>query len=445
MLSGLLALSISAVAQPKLIDGVVAVVGNNIVLKSEINTQFQQLLDQGLTENDADQCRIFEDLMFEKLLIHQAEMDSVTVDEGQVEMELERRMDYFVRQIGSRQKLEQYYNKSIIEIKEEMQPLVHDQLTAQKMMREITAEIEITPSEVRNFYKSMDDDSLPLVNAEVEYAQIVKYPEVSEEAKQEAIDRLNDLKRRVEEGSSFSTMAILYSEDPGSAKAGGEYVGIKRGQFVKEFEAVAFNLKVGEISEPFRTEYGYHIIQLQKRRGEELDLRHILIKPKISAENLEGAKNYLDSIKDLIELGTLSFEEAAEQVSDDENSKLNGGIMVNPQTTDSRWETGQLDKGIFYVIDGLSIEEICEPSFFREPDGKEGYRLVRLLDKTEAHIADLKTDYQRLQNVALQEKKDKEVQKWIEEKLSKTYVRVNNDYFNCNFQRNWIKQSQYVE
>ena len=367
------------------------------------------------------------------------------VGDDEVQMSLERRIDYFVQQIGSRQKLEQYYDKSIVEIKEEMEQLVRDQLTAQRMMREITQDVEITPSEVREYYKSIGKDSLPLVNTEVEYAQIIKYPDVSEEAKNAAIERLKELKKRVEEGSSFSTMAILYSEDPGSAKAGGEYIGIKRGQFVKEFEAVAFNLKAGEISEPFRTEYGYHIVQLQKRRGEELDLRHILIKPKISAENLEEAQHFLDSLKDQIELEITSFEDAAEQFSDDENSKLNGGVVVNPQTTDSRWETSQLDKGIFYVIDGLDKMEISEPSFFRQPDGKEGYRLVRLLDKTEAHVADLKTDYQRLQNVALQKKKDEEVQKWVEDKLTKTYVRVNNDYFNCNFQRNWIKQSQYVE
>lgn len=437
--------NLNAIAQPKIVDGVVAVVGNNIVLKSEINTQFQQLKDQGLTENEADQCRIFEDLLFEKLLIHQAEQDSIVVGDDEVQMSLERRIDYFVQQIGSRQKLEQYYDKSIVEIKEEMEQLVRDQLTAQRMMREITQDVEITPSEVREYYKSIGKDSLPLVNTEVEYAQIIKYPDVSEEAKNAAIERLKELKKRVEEGSSFSTMAILYSEDPGSAKAGGEYIGIKRGQFVKEFEAVAFNLKAGEISEPFRTEYGYHIVQLQKRRGEELDLRHILIKPKISAENLEEAQHFLDSLKDQIELEITSFEDAAEQFSDDENSKLNGGVVVNPQTTDSRWETSQLDKGIFYVIDGLDKMEISEPSFFRQPDGKEGYRLVRLLDKTEAHVADLKTDYQRLQNVALQKKKDEEVQKWVEDKLTKTYVRVNNDYFNCNFQRNWIKQSQYVE
>jgi len=433
-------------AQPQIVDGVVAVVGNNIVLKTDIDQQFDNLKRQGLTENEAEKCRIFEELLFEKLLLHQAELDSIEVSEEEVDLTIQRRIDVFIQQIGSQQRLEQYYKKSVLEIKEEMEPYVRDQLIAQKMLREITADIEITPSEVRAYFKSFPKDSLPLVDAQVEYAQIITYPKVSKEARLEAISRLRDLKQRIEDGSSFSTMAVLYSEDPGSAKNGGEYKGIKRGQFVKEFEAVAFNLKENEISDPFKTEYGYHIVQLQKRRGEELDLRHILIKPKISPSNLQNAERLTDSIRNLILDKKMTFEEAAEKFSADENSKLNGGISINPQTGESRWQTGELDKNIFYVIEQLNKGQISDPAFFRTPDGKEGYRLIKLLDKSEPHRANLQTDYQLLQNVALQQKKDKATQEWISEKIKKTYVRVNNDYFNCNFKSNWIKQSaQYVK
>ncbi len=437
---------IAAKAQPQIVDGVVAVVGNNIVLKTDIDQQFENLKKQGLTENEAEKCRIFEELLFEKLLLHQAELDSIEVSEGEVGLAIQRRMDVFIQQIGSQQRLEQYYQKSVIEIKEEMKPLVRNQLIAQKMLREITSKIKITPSEVRVFYRQFPKDGLPLVDAQVEYAQIVKYADVSKSAKQEAINHLKDIKRRIQEGSSFSIMAVLYSEDPGSAKNGGEYKGIKRGQFVKDFEAVAFNLKENEMSDPFQTEYGYHIVQLQKRKGEELDMRHILIKPKILPENLQEAERFLDSIRDMILEKKMDFSEAAGKFSQDENSKLNGGLVINPQTGESRWKTRELNKNIFYTLGQLQKGNISEPVFFRTAEGKEGYRLLKLMNKSEPHRANLQTDYQLLQNVALQEKQNKATEKWISEKLRKTYVRVNNDYFNCNFKSNWIMQSsQYVE
>lgn len=432
-------------AQPRLIDGVVAVVGKNIVLKSDIDNQFEQLKRQGLMDGESDKCKIFEELLFEKLLLHQAELDSVVVTEEEVDQTSQRRIDMIAQQIGSQQKMEQYYEKTVVEIKEEMEPFIRDQLIAQRMLQTVTSDIEITPTEVRTFYRNIPEDSLPLINSEVEYAQIIKFPKPSEESKQAAIDRLNELKQRIEDGSSFSTMAVLYSEDPGSAKDGGKYESIKRGQFVKEFEAVAFNLKEGEISAPFKTEFGYHIVQLLKRRGEELDLRHILIKPKISPDNLKSVETYLDSVRQSILEKKVTFAEAAEEVSDDEDSKLNEGISINPNTGDSRWETGELSRDIFVALEDLQVGRISEPVFFRTPDGKEGYRLMKLLNKTEPHRADLKTDYQKIQAIALQQKRNEATQDWIEEKLKTTYVRVNNEYMSCEFNQNWIKQSQYVE
>jgi len=425
-----------------LVDGVVAVVGKNIVLKSAVDQQYRARQDQQQFEQSFTQCQVFEELMMEKLLLHQAEQDSITIGEEEVEMNMERRLNVYIQRIGSQQRLEQYYGKTLIEIKEEMRSLVKDQMIAQRMMQEINKDISITPGEVRSFYNNIPKDSLPLLNAEVEYAQIVKFPKVSQEAAQEAIDRLNGIKERIANGSSFSTMAVLYSEDPGSAKNGGEYKGIKRGQFVKEFEAVAFNLELGEISDPFKTEYGYHIVQLQMKRGQELDLRHILIKPKISAEELQKAERQLDSVRELITNGTISFEEAAEQFSDDEDSRLNGGKVLNPQTGDTRWETSQLDKSVFYAIEGQPIGSVSEPAFFRTPDEKEGYRLLKVHNKTEAHVADLATDYQRIKQAAMAEKKQEALQTWVSDKLKTTYVWVNNTYLQCEFDQNWIKNSQ---
>lgn len=432
-------------AQPKLVDGVVAVVGKNIVLKSDVDQQFENMKRQGLDNFKSTKCEVFEEILFEKLLLHQSEIDSIVVSDEEVELSIDRRIDVYVQQIGSRQKLEQYYKKTVLEIKEEMESFIRDQMIAQRMLQEVTADVEITPTEVRTFYNGIPEDSLPLVNTQLEYAQILNYPEPGQLAMDEAIKRLVDIKQRVLDGSSFSTMAVLYSEDPGSARNGGKYEGIKRGQFVKEFEAIAFNLKEGEISDPFKTEYGYHIVQLLKRRGEELDLRHVLIKPKITTENLEESKKFLDSLRRLILEGEYTFEQMAERNSDDEFSRLNGGLVLNPSTGDSKWETGQLDKAIFYSLEGMDPGDISDPQFFRSPDDKEGYRLMRMVDKTEPHRANLKTDYQLIQQIALQQKKNDQLDTWINEKLKTTYVRVNNDYLNCTFKNAWIKQSQYVE
>lgn len=446
VLAVLVMLGASLQAQPKYVDGIVAVLGRNIVLKSDVDQQYESQARQAPEGQAASKCEVFENLLLEKLLLHQAKIDSVTVSEDEVEMNIDRRINVFIQQIGSRQKLEQYYDKSIVEIKEEMTPLIRDQMVAQRMMQEIQSDIEITPSEVRAYYNEIPEDSLPLINAEVEYSEIVRYPEPTEKARQEAIERLEKLKERIEEGSSFNTMAVLYSEDPGSAKKGGEYKGIQRGQFVKEFEAVAFNLEVGEISDPFRTEYGYHIVQLQMKRGQELDLRHILIKPKISPEQLSKAEDFLDSLRTVIQKDTLTFSEAARRYSNAEDSRLNGGKVVNPQTGDLRWETGQLPKNIFYALEDLEQDSISEPVFFRNEEEREGYRLVRLLNRTKAHVANLTSDYQRVKESALEQKKQEALQDWVEDKLNSTYVRVNNENLNCEFQRSWVEKStRYVE
>ena len=428
----------------RIVDGVVAVVGKNIILKSDVDTQYETQKRQDIGK-EVSVCGIFEDLLFEKLLLHQADLDSVVVSEEEVDRDLDRRIEYFIQQIGSKAKMEQYFKKSVLEMKEEMRSRVKSQMIAQRMLGKITEDVEITPSEVRTFYNAIPKDSLPLINSQIEYAQVVAYPKVSEESKKETIEKLTDLRKRVEEGSSFGTLAVLYSEDPGSAKNGGEYLGIKRGQFVKEFEAVAFNLSVGEVSEPFLTTYGYHIVQLQKRRGEELDLRHILIRPKISQQNLKDCEKFLDSVRTLIIDKKMTYEEAASKFSEDKDSKQNGGIVMNPQSGDSRWETSQLDRQVFYSTEKLEVGRISKPSFFRDPDGKEGFKLIKLINKSEPHRADLRTDYSIIQNVALQEKRNEATQKWIEEKLKTTYVRVNNEYFNCEFERGWIKKSQIVE
>lgn len=422
----------------EVVDGVAAVVGQRIILVSEIQQNYEAIKNQGF-DGQLDVCNVFDDLLMEKMLLHHAELDSVIVSEEEVEGTMDRRIEMLVGQIGSVRKLEEFYKKSVVEIKEEMRDLVLNQLTAQRMQGEITGKVEITPTEIRLFYNKIPEDSLPLINAEVEIAQIVKYPEVREESKEAARAKLKELKERVENGSNFATLAVLYSEDPGSAKNGGEYKNIKRGQFQKEFEAVAFNLKKGEVSEPFETIFGYHIVQLLAKRGEELDLRHILIKPKISQEDLNEAKEFLDSISMAIARGDMTFAQAASKYSEDEETKFNEGNMMNPNTGDSKWEVNQLDKGVFYAVQNLQEGMVTDPIFMRSSDGKEGFRLVKVLRKTDPHRANLVDDYYRLQAVALQEKKERIMNEWLQEKLDETYVKVNNQYFNCTFEHNWTK------
>ncbi len=441
----LLALSTSAFAQPNenLIEGVMAVVGKNIILKSEVDAQYQAFKRQNIGGMEITKCRVLEELLFQKLLVHHAEIDSVTIGDEEVEGNMDRRLQQLIAQMGGdSRKLEEYYGKSIIEIKEEMRPLMTEQLTAQRMQMSITDGVEVTPTEIQEFYNEIPQDSLPLINTEVEVAQLVKYPEVSADAEKEVIDKLNDLKERIEDGSSFSSMAILYSEDPGSNKNGGKYTGIKRGQFVKEFEAVAFNLKPLEVSPPFKTQYGYHIVQLLEKRGEELDLRHILIKPKLSQDNLNEAKAFLDSISVMIKSGQITWEEAVEEYSEDEQTKNNSGVLANFETGTTKFEVGQIEREMYDAIKDLEENEISEPSFYRTFDQKEAFRLIRLNNRIEPHKANLKDDYQRIKSFALQEKQQRVVEEWTNEKIGETYIKVNTNYVSgCTVEERWLNNN----
>ena len=429
----LLCFSVLTQGQPKTVDGVVAVVGGDIILKSDIDEQYDVFNRQNFGEN-ISYCGVFEELLFQKLLIHHAEIDSVTVGEDEVESNMDRRIEQLIQQMGDQKKLEEFYGKSVVEIKEEMRILIREQLTAQRMQMTVVEGIEVTPSEVREFYERLPEDSIPLINAEVELRQIVKYPEISKEAQQEVIDKLIGLKDRIENGTSFSSMAILYSEDPGSNKKGGEYKAIQRGVFVKEFEAIAFNLKKGQISDPFKTEFGYHIVQLLEKRGEELDLRHILIKPKLTQDNLQEAKAYLDSILVGISSGDMTFDEAAMKYSEDEQTKFNGGQMSNFESGNNKFEVSQLDRGLFAVINEMSEDEISAPNFYQSQDQREAFRIVRVDAKYAPHKANLDLDFTRIKGFALQEKQGRLVQEWKDEKLLETFVKVNSGYYPCDDQ-----------
>ena len=423
-------LSVFASAQPQIVDGVTAIVGGDVILKSDIEEQYDVFNRQNFGK-PVTYCEVFEELLFQKLLIHHAAIDSISVGEEEVESNMDRRIEQLIMQMGDQKKLEDFYEKSVVEIKEDMRTLIKEQLTAQRMQMTVVEGIEVTPSEVREYYENLPKDSVPLISAEVELSQIVKFPELSDEAEQEVITKLNELKDRIENGTSFSSMAILYSEDPGSNKKGGEYKGIQRGVFVKEFEAVAFNLRKGEISDPFKTEFGYHIVQLLEKRGEELDLRHILIKPKLTQENLQEAKNFLDSVSVAIANGEMTFEEASRRFSDDEQTRFNGGQMSNFQSGNNKFEVSQLDRGLFGLINSIEEGAITVASFYRTEDQREAFRIVRLDAKYEPHRANLDLDFTRIKGFALQQKQAKIVEDWKNEKLADTFVKINAGYYDC--------------
>ena len=423
-------LSVLASAQPQTVDGVAAIVGGDVILKSDIDEQYDVFNRQNFGK-PVSYCEVFEELLFQKLLIHHAAIDSISIGEEEVEANMDRRIQQLIMQMGDQKKLEDFYEKSVVEIKEDMRTLIKEQLTAQRMQMTVVEGIEVTPSEVREYYENLPADSIPLISAEVELSQIVKFPELSYEAEQEVIAKLKELKERIENGTSFSSMAILYSEDPGSNKKGGEYQGIQRGVFVKEFEAVAFNLRKGEISDPFKTEFGYHIVQLLEKRGEELDLRHILIKPKLTQENLQEAKNFLDSVSVAIANGEMTFEEASRRFSDDEQTRFNGGQMSNFQSGNNKFEVSQLDRGLFALISTLENDEISEASFYRTEDQREAFRIVRLDANYEPHKANLDLDFTRIKGFALQQKQAKTVEDWKNEKLADTFVKINEGYYDC--------------
>lgn len=424
-------------AQEKvIIDQVVAVVGNSAILKSDLFNQQRQLESQGITFSSNPQCELLDEMLYQKLLFNQAVIDSIEVSEQQVEQILERRLRFFIQQIGSREQLEAYYGKTIEELKDEFRPLIREQELSQMMEAQITGNIRVTPSEVRSFFNTLPPDSIPTVESETELAQIVIQPPVEPEEIAETRRRLNELRERTLQGESFSTLAILYSEDPGSARRGGELGFYGRGELYPEFEATAFGLRPGEVSEIIETQAGYHIIQMIERRGEQINVRHILIQPKISPLQLSNTRNKLDSIRRLIINEELTFAEAALEFSDDPG-KVNGGIMINPFTNTTRFKNDQIDQNLFFVIDRLDEGEISSPVPMMTEEGKQAFRIVKVNKRIDAHVASLDRDYDFIQQLALNRKKMKVVQDWIERRIGNTYISINENYLNCEFSIEW--------
>lgn len=436
-------LSTSVFAQTNVLDKVIAVVGKNMIKQSELETTYlQQKRSMGIIENPFEtRCEILESLLVNKLMLHQAEIDSISITEDQINREMDNRINYMVNSAGSRDNLEKQMNKSINEIKEFYKDIIKENLLIGEINRKITSNIKITPREVGDFYNKIPKDSLPIIDLEYEFSQIVITPHISNEEKEIIKDRLSGYRDRILKGDKFSTLATLYSEDEASAKKGGELGFFSRGFMISEFETVAFSLREGEVSPVFETKFGFHIIQLIERRGDQINCRHILLQPNISNQELMRTKNKLDSIQTLIINKEISFEDAIKKFSDDP-SKLTGGKIINPYTANARFpktSTNEMMENIDKIeFDKYEEGDIINPSLFKTESGS-AYRLIKVNTKTKQHEINLRDDYDKVYNSALEAEKTKTIIEWAQDRISKTYLKIDNEYKDCNYQLNWIK------
>ena len=421
------------------IDGIVAVIGKSIIMRSDLEKHFIDYKAQFKTIEDPDEvyCSILENLVFNKLMVNQAELDSIEVSDEEVDYRLNTRIQYFLQQTGGDVKfIENYFHKSMAEIKKEMREMMYEQALIEQVQSNITSSITVTPSEVNQFAAKIGPDSMPMVETSYQFGEIVKIPPVSDEEIAEVKERLNSYRERVLRGEKFGALARLYSDDPGSASKGGDLGFVERGTLYPEFEAVAFNLKSGEISQVVKTQAGYHIIQMIERRGESIRVAHILIQPKPSTDEQVRAITYLDSVRNIIINEKLTLEEAAKRFSEGE-TKMNGGMVVNPYNSSLSFDRQTLDDATFTTINKLIPGEYSECVPFVNDDGVMAYRLIYLKEKVSQHKANLVEDYDMIKNAALEQKKYDAMEKWVVEKVKVTNMKISEQYRYCPFVSKW--------
>lgn len=444
LIISLLISSISIFAQPKKqkIDGVIGVVGDYIILDSDIDKTYLELSRSGVDTKEIKRCQLIGKLLEDKLYAHHAIQDSIVIKDEEVNSRLDEQVTYILEQLGSMEKVLEVYKKPTeADFRTELFDLIKENKLTAEMQKKITDEVTITPEEVRNFFKDIKKEDLPTFGAEMELSQIVVKPIVTKENEQEIIDKLKSIKQDVKEGASFYSKAVLYSEDPGSRSQGGYYKMNKKTQFVKEFKDVAFSLKEGEISEPFKTEFGYHIIFAEKIKGQDVELRHIVMAPKVSEQALKDAKEKAELIRKRILDKEITFAEAARTLSDDKDTRNDGGLLTNPKTQDSRFELTKMDPNLYAIVANLKDNEISYPNADQdERTGAKSYKILAVTNRYDEHVADYSKDYTKLKEFALKEKQLKKVGKWSEEKIKETYIKINGEYRDCVFTNNWLKK-----
>jgi peptidyl-prolyl cis-trans isomerase SurA len=425
----------------QVVDEIIAQVGDNIVLLSDVEAQKLQLKNQGTSVNDETSCSVLEELLYEKLLLNQAEIDSVEITDGQVNAEMENRLRTIEQQIGSREKLEEFYGKSYTQIKEEFREVIRDRMMSQEMERQITQEITVSPEDVEEFFKSIPEDSIPYINEKIAIQQIVVYPKITQDSKNKVIEKLRGWKKDIIEGNrSFSAVATVHSEDQGSRRQGGK-IEATRGMMVKPFEAAAFSLQAGEISDVVETQYGYHIIKLLDRKGDDYTIQHILLSPEVGGEELSQAAALIDECYARLQKNEITWAQAVKEYSEDDETRQNQGNLSNPYTGDQFWDVSQInqiDPQIFGLVNGMKVGDLSEPALYTDQKNrKEGVRIVRIKDRTEPHVANLKEDYNFIKKAAENDKKSKKITNWVNSSIGRTYIRIEKKHQDCSFQYDW--------
>ena len=426
------------------VDGVSAVVGDYIILESDVDKAYVQLQAQGVNTKNIERCQLFGKLLEDKLYAHHAIQDSIQVSDAEIRRNVDYQIEQFLQQVnGSMERLLEFYKKDDEKsFRDEMFEINKSNQLAQRMQAQIVEEIEVTPEEVRTFFNNIPEDERPLFGTELKVAQIVAEPKVSEAEKQKVIDRLKQFKVDVvENGASFRSKVILYGEDPGLKQSGYKYtLNRKQPRMVKEFRQVAFSLQEGEVSDPFETDFGFHIIHLQKIRGQEYDVSHVLLRPKVSDEAIEEAKERLAQVRERIVSGEISFSDAAKEASDEKETRADGGQLINPQTQDYKFELTKMDPELYSQIQNLKDEEV---SLVLKEQGRTGdikYKILMVTDRINEHNADYARDFLKIKDLALEEKRLKTIEKWQAEKIMDTYIKISGEYRNCEFSSNWLKK-----
>lgn len=424
------------------IDGVSAVIGDYVILDSDVDKTILEMESQGIDVKGISKCQLLGKLMEDKLYAHHAIQDSLEISVEEVYATVDQIIDNFTQQLGSIEKVLEFYNKEDeASFRQDIFEINKVQKLSSMMQAQIIENVEVTPEEVRVFFESIPNIDLPTFGTELEISQIVIEPEVSEAEQDRIINQLRTFREDVlERGSSFASKAILYSQDPGSRATGGKYtLNRKRPQMVKEFRDEAFSLEEGEISEPFKTDFGWHILMVDKIRGQEVDVRHILLTPKIEPFQLAEAKKKLDTIRKRIINEEISFKDAALAFSSEKETKFNGGVLINPQTGDTRFELTNLDPVLYSQIRNLEDNEISAPLMEEDRSGLKKYKILKVSNRFDEHKADYSTDYVKIKALALKEKQLNAIKEWMQEKIESTYIYLNKANRNCEFTNNWQK------
>jgi peptidyl-prolyl cis-trans isomerase SurA len=424
------------------VDGVSSVVGDYVILESDIDKTLIEMKSQGISTQGISRCQLLGKLMEDKLYAHHAVQDSLEISVEEIYSTVDQIIDNFTQQLGSIEKVLEFYNKSDeSSFRQEIFEINRIQKLSSMMQAKIVEDVEVTPEEVRLFFESIPKNELPTFGTELEISQIVIEPEVSEAEQNRITNQLKTFREDIlERGSSFASKAILYSQDPGSRSTGGKYtLHRKRPRMVKEFRDEAFSLEEGEISEPFKSDFGWHILKVDKIRGQEVDVRHILLTPKIEPNQLQDAKKKLDTLRKRLINKEIIFPDAALLFSDEKETKFNGGVLINPQTGDTRFELTNLDPVLYSQIRNLKDEEISLPLIEEDRSGLKKYKILKVSNRYDEHVADYSLDYSRIKSLALKEKQLNIIKEWMAEKIESTYVNVNRDSRSCDFSNNWLK------